>query len=625
MAGRRVTRAIGALTTLAVIALTFEFVGTGGGTGLTAGASTVSFICGGATGDHAGDVGGAPKSSADLVALLSSLNGGAPISLPINVTVDAPAKVAKSTTPFQANFGVSVAFDPALAGKVQQYLGRSTIDLRNTTINLLADGVNQPITGQVPDQTINVNAVSATSSFSAMITPTVSGRIHYRAVSASIGVAINGSVAGQANIGTLQLNCASTGDNSIGSTVVQVPGAPDVADIKFQGHWGINLFHLEDGQLIAPDDGNPVIPDSLKLTAPIPIDHGLAATSQGWLGMLLGYNGYTDNVNMNVCAPERPVPAEPGADESFTINYNDFNTNRLLNAHLLGFQLKIGDVTKDITTSKDVNPLRVLGIPGQVDANTPLSGDSIVTLSSPSLSYFVRPTALVVQRAIESVVGVGNVVVTDAPAPDPATGIPAGYVVTYTGALHETAGPDISISRFWTHLPNEDYAQILALANTSGSSGPPPLSLDQLNTRLITPGTPYFGDFNAWEVGVAKLISSGLPGAVISGLGGTDKLLTMVASLFPKGPSIMQDSAARATIPATTTGPLCTPFSVNVVTPAVPMNIVLFLTQMANGGAPKVLGKAVCTKRVRVRTRVRSHGRTRYVTRYVTRVVACRR
>jgi hypothetical protein len=619
---------LGALTTLAVIALTFEYVGTGGGTGSTAGASTVNFVCGGVTGDHAGDIGGAALDSAGLLGKLSLVTGGGPPQLPINVTATAPAQVNKSTTPFQVNFGVSVGVDPALGGLIQKFLNRSTIDIKNTSVTILADGVNQTIVGQIPDQTINVNAASSTSTFSAMITPTVSGRIHYRAVGAHVAIAINGSVLGQANIGTLQLVCASTGDNIVGSTVVQIPGAPQVADMHFQGHWGVNLFHLEDGHLIAPDDGNPIIPDSLALTSPIPIAHGLAATSQGWLGMLLGYQGYTDDVNMNVCAPARIVPEEPGSDESYTIDYNDFQYNRLLNAHLLGFQLKIGDTVKTISTSKDVNPLRVLGIPGQVDGSTPLSGDNIITLSSPSLSYFFRPAASVVQKTMESVVGAGNVTVTDAPAPDPATGIPAGYVITYTGALHEKAGPDISISRFFTHLPAEDAAAISALAQGAGqSSGPPPLTLDQLNTRLTTPGTPYFGDFSAWEQGVAALLSASLPNTIIDGLGGSAKLLDMIGNLFPKPPSSTQVSPAVATIPAHSTGPLCTPFSVNVVTPPVPMNVVLFLTQMANGGGggTQVLSRQVCTRRVRVRVRVRSHGRTRYVTRYVTRVVACRR
>ncbi len=434
-------------------------------------------------------------------------------------------------------------------------------------------------------------------------------------------MAINGSVAGTANIGTLTLSCSSTGDNSIGSTVVQVPGAPTVADIKYQGHWGLNLFHLEDGQLIAPDDGNPVIPDSLALTSPIPIDHGLAATSQGWLGMLLGYQGYSDNVNMNVCAPPRPVAAEPGDSEGYTINFNDFNVGRQLNAHVLGFQLTVGTtVTKAISTSKDWSNNRLLGLPGGTDPNTPLSGDNILTLSN--YSYFVRPAASVVQKTIEGVVGAGNVIVTDAAAP-PATapaGTPPGYVIKYTGALAEKDAPNITVSRWWSHLPNEEYGKILALAQSAGATtGPPPLTLDQLNAQLLTSG-----DFGRWEAGVAKLLSASIPGAVIGGLGGTDQLLKIIGSLFPKGPTIQLDSVARATIPATTTGPLCTPFSVSVVTPAVPLNVVAFLTQMANGGGgTQVLGKQVCTKRVRVRTRVRSHGRTRYVTRYVTRVVKC--
>jgi hypothetical protein len=633
MTRRRVTRVLGALTTLAVIALTFEFVGTGGGTGLTAGASTVSFSCAGVSGDRAGDVGGAPKSSADLVGLLNTLPGSTGISLPVNVTASAPLKVAKGSAPFKVGFTVSLGFDSSLAANVQKYLSRSTVDVRNASINVLAESVNQTVTGKIPDQTINVASPTPTATtFSATINPNTSGRIYYRAVSVSIAIAINGSVAGQANVGTLQLVCSSSpGQNIIGSTVVQVPGAPDVADIRYQGHWGVNLFHLEDGQLIAPDSGNPVIADSLQLTSPIPIDHGLAATSQGWLGMLLGYNGYSDDVKMSVCAPPEPVKEEAGDSEGYTINFNDFNVGRLLNAHILGFQLTIGGTTKVISTSKDYNALAHLPPPlsfGQTDPNTPLSGDNILTLSSPSLSYFVRPAASVVQKAIESVVGAGNVVVTDAAAPAATAppGTPAGYVIKYTGALTEKDGPDITISRFWSHLPNDEYGKLLALAQSAGpATGPPPLTLDQLNQRLTNPLDPYFLNFTAWEDGVAKLLSAALPGGIINALGGTDKLLTTIGSLFPKGPTIQQDSSARATIPATTTGILCTPFSVSVVTPAVPPNIVAFFTFLANGGGTQVLGKQVCTARVKVRTRIRSHGRTRYVTRYVTKPVACKK
>ncbi len=616
MRKQRLTRTLGVITTLAVVALTFEFVGTGGGGGLTAGASEVKYTCDGVAGDNAGDLG----SSKDLVGALKTFAKISALELPLEVVVDAPSEVEKGSAPFQARIGIGIKFDPSLTKTMKDTLGKTTLDLKNLSFDFTAENGGTTISGALPDQTVNIDAPPPLQYLTGTVTPSTAGLIAYVPGTARISVAINAEIAKQ-KIGTMTLECRVPGGDPVGYTAVRIPGAPRVAPITFDGHGGVDLFQVLGKGLITPDQGNPIIPDSLKLLGQ-PIGGGFAAASSGWVGILNAYSGGSYRIPMEICANSIPVPAIPGNSEIQSLTIQKWDTTANINAHPLGFTLKVGDQeTAVVRTSKIPNIF--YGFPGQPQYNgyTPLRGADFFTLLA---AKFVAPTPLEIQKAIEALpnVGVGNVKVTQAAATPTVKYQP--YLIEYVGALAEANMPDLTIGKWYTHADYDQKAKIFDAANDLAPkpgepTGPPAPTQADLDRFLRE------GNFNAWYAAVPVVLAAALTASITGGIN-VPALLKQIGSLFPEPPLASLVRNGKATIPPTETGILCTPFQVAVKTP--PNQLMMFYQALdeaiRSGKFAVVQGATLCKVKVATKVRVSSRGRTRLVTRYVTKSVPCK-
>lgn len=584
---KRTIRGIAAVTTVAMGSLALELVGPS----VIAGAAgtVISVQCNGIDGDVAGQVSGANKTSKELVGLLSTLSPGTTglPPLPVTVNVNAPEKVKKGSGDFDASFEFSIAFPDSLVKAVRDTLKKSSLNVTNATIGVDYSGpVSGSLEAKIASQTIDLTGPSPSTSVqvSGKIPTDKSGRVFFRPGTFNISAEINGEVAGLAKVGTLGLTCSAQG--LISSTAIQVPGAPNTPALieapPIVGGYtaGIPILSRPD---ITPDDNNPIQPETLKV---ISSDQG-AFVKNGWLVQPTPEAGGTIVTDMEVCAPERPIPEVPGTDEVQAMEWNDTYFAKPLNAHPLSMTLKFKDLeTKPISLSTLVG-----GIPG-----TEIFGN------------FAAPSAATVQKALEALptIGAGNIAVTKT-----ATG---GYEFAFKGALATADQPDITVGTWKSQAPYELYGKIQAAIQVLTAPKPPadpnqppdPSKTDKTVQELqadLVAGKITFEQFGTQ-------FGSALGNSIIKGIPVTEAL-DFVNAIFPQPPAITTKVVGEPTIPATTTGPLCSQFQVKTV--AVSKVFLFFLWLRSN---PQVL--ACTVKRVPYKARVHSNGRTRYVTRYRT-------
>src|SRR5690606_26442462 len=132
----------------------------GGPAAAPAGAATANFTCGGIDGDRAGSVAGAPKSSKELLALLATLGGSAELSLPVGVTVDAPASVDTGSGAYPVSFVYSIALPDSLVKSAKDLLKVSTLQVKDASF---AVDVSGAASGTIAGSTAAVDVSLATS------------------------------------------------------------------------------------------------------------------------------------------------------------------------------------------------------------------------------------------------------------------------------------------------------------------------------------------------------------------------------------------------------------------------------------------------------------------------------
>ncbi len=534
------TRAVSIGTTVALSGAAF-FVGTAS----TAGAATATFTCRGITGDVAGQVAGANKSSKELLDLLASLGGSAELSLPVQITTNVPSSIKTGPDPITAEFDYDITLPDSLLASARDLLGVSTIQVTNASYSIDVSGASTTtLTGTNPSITLNIASppVKVQQRITGEVDVSNSGLIQYRAGETRLSIVVNGTVAGAATVGTLTVSCTTSG--LLASTSVSPPGAPNITTtplIRNVTAGSEDQVVIDDGTLVVPDEGNPILWDSLRI-----VDEPSAGTARIDNGDLLytapGVNGSYD-VSYEVCAAAKDVEGQPGTDEVQTFTFADTTYYlRSFNAHPKSFTLVFdGQETAPIETSR----AEFLGIPVPVNLNDP-GAELIHNLGG----QFMIPSAAKVQAALAKLpnIGAGNVTVTGGPTRTGDLTVP--YTITFGGDLAEKDVAQITIGQWNTWLPQDALAVILGAAGGLGGGGdaPPPPTYDQSIQQ-------YF----AGTISIETMFDQFGARAQADLLGGINisDLLTTLTALFPKTPALATATAGEDAIEPGNTGPLC--------------------------------------------------------------------
>lgn len=569
-------------------------------------AASANLTCVGRVGDNAGGLGDSAKT---LGALASFTGGSAALSLGIGVNLSAPAKVTPGSGPFDVSVGLEINLPDSLIKAAVDTLKLEEIPVTDAKFSLEASGaINESISAGFASQTVNLRSapVQVKQSIAGKLTPTKAGRVDYKLGAASFSININKSV-GPISIGVLTVDCTS--NDVIGNTRVQVPGAPIVAAGITVPVWSYTVggVPLVGTDRIQPDNGNPIIPGSLRLESQAP-NGGYSAVGGNAAFFLAPPPSGDYNVNYEVCGQEKFTEPEAGVNSVQTLPLPTTVPQGGLNAHPIGIKLKVGsDTTEWISLSS------LAGLFGEVP--TPILPDSgQLDFFQKFFSVYRAPAPATIQLALEKLpsVGAGNVKVTKA-APTAAVPQPP-YMIEFVGQRGNQPQSLVEVADWNTWLPSSGLSSILAALNPPTTVPAPgqtttttakPMTLPELDAALAA-GTITLDKYIDGRV---KLLTSDIIGGFTS-----PAALEQITSLFPKKPEPKAITNGKVPVPSVSTGPLCTSFTVTYqVTPN-----------------PTVLGaSAIRCKRgytavkttvsVRTKTRVKVNGR--YVTRYVTKKV----
>lgn len=556
-----------------------------------AGAATATYTCTGIKGDVAGKVAGSNVSSFEILELLGSIGSSSSLSLPIEVTSNAPASVKTGSGPFDAKFDFKVQMPQTLVDTAKDLLGVTKFDVKNATFGIDYSGAaTGTLSSTTPALTVNLNTtpVIINQSVSGQIEPEESGLIQYRPGTAKLSIVVGASVAGAAEIGTLTVQCSASG--VLGSTSVKPPGSPNINPnpISQEIQAGETGTITLDDNYITPDEGNPVLFDTLKIV------EEPTAGSASLNGNVLSYTAPAENgtypLTIEVCGASRVVEGTDGANEIQTMGFADrhyLNHNvwddgtlypaRSLRTHPLFFTLEYdGQETRGIPTSFVRDPFGTL-IP--VNVNNPDVGLHAI------LGEFRIPSAATIQAALEGLPNVepGDIKVSLGPAL--VNDLSQPYVFEFDGNLGRADVPQITVGEWNTWAPNSALSQILDAASGlgggeggdggDGGDDPAPPTYDQALQMVLNGEISPDRMLELWGERIQYDLLAGLD---------IPALLDAVTALFPKTPEVATLSAGEVPIPDSDTGLLCSQGVVQfVVTGGVD---VLGETETAPGATP---------------------------------------
>lgn len=519
------------------------------------GAAKASLTCQGITGDNASSLG----DSRATLGVISSTG----ITLDVDITPTIPAKVRPDAGAFDASFGINVNLPATVVSAAKTTLGLSSLEVKDIRLAINATGAaTQAITTTIASRTVDLNAasVSINETVSGKVTPTSAGNIVFRPGATRMSIAINKSV-GPATINTLTIECTS--NSALGITSVSVPGSPNIGG-NFEGQiWGgaysgsVGGVKLLDTPIITPDDGNPIISDSLAVTgSPNP---GGAAAAAGGAVFFLAPAGATGvhNVPMRVCGASRMTRFIPGVNEVQRFTWGeDHRIKKDLNAKPYAVTLT--------WEGKETDPIPLSQTPQLFAAprTTPVDQNQW-DFADRFLSDFVAPSAGQVQTALEKIMGAGNVKVTGGANNGP-------YQIEFAGALAKGDRTQVEVGKWLTWLPSDLLTTALETLNPPAQPGQttttttPPLTNEQLDAALAA-GTITI---EKWFEG--KLTN--LRSDIIAGFTSPESIQA-ITNLLPKKPAMATVTEGVTEEPSVPTGPLCTSFDVSFLVAPAPVAV----------------------------------------------------
>lgn len=530
------TKVTAGLATVALTSLLLVFPGA-----VVASAGNATLTCAGITGDAASTFGDS-KTTLDQLAAISGGGSGLTLDVASNATV--PAVVAGGSPEFDASFIFDVNLPESVVGPAKSLLGLSSLTITDATYRVEATGAaTATLVGTNPSLTVDLNAnpVKVTQTIAGKVTPARGGTIFYRPGEIRFTIGINKAISGiQINAITVVCNSSSV----LATTTVQVPGAPRVNPPSFTFDvfaGGVSGLKLTDMGYFTPDDNNPVLNDSLKIVgAP---EYGTAAVGGGGLFFVAPIRAGVYTANLEICAPERPVPGTPGVTEVQHFEWGEIYGNKPLNAHPIAMTLTFaGQETAPIQLSWNDT---IFGRqPTAIDPAADPGNFQRLT------SYYLAPSAATIDAALEKLpaIGAGGVTVTG--------GGRAGYDITFSGPLARKDVGAIAVGQWITHLPADGLAGIvgqLGGAAGGGGGGAPVPTMDELAAQLLSGQI----DLGQYLEGVGKRLQADL----IAGID-TNAALDAIGELFPKAPEVSVTTPGEDFVADSTTGPLCSPFAV---------------------------------------------------------------
>ena len=517
-------------------------------------AAKISLTCQGITGDKASTLG---DSRATLGAI--STTG---VAIDVDIVATIPAKVRPDGGPFNASFTIDLALPADVTKAAVTTLGLTSLQVRNTTFTVNATGAaSSQITKTIPSTTVNLldPAFRVRETISGKVTPNNAGNIVFRPGTTRMSIEINKSV-GPATINTITIECNS--NSPVGITSVSVPGAPNIGG-NFEGNiWGAGYaggvagIKLGDTGLITPDDGNPIVPESLAVTGQAATG-GAAASAAGavWFLAPSGQPGHYV-VPMKVCGASRLTKFVAGVNETQKLSWGEIyrasDNHEGLNSHPYGITLKWnGKETAPISLSMSPQ-LFAPAKPTPFDETQWDFGDRF-------LSWFQAPSAGTIQAALETITGgPGSVRVGGG-------GNSAPYDIEFIGPNAKKDLPQIEVGKWMTWLPSDSLSKIIDGLNGVGPTTTtiPGQTTTTTTTTTTIPGTPPRNQADRDRelfAGTLKFddwLKETLLGAV------TPELIQGLTSLFPKIPVVNTPKEGSLEEPSVPTGLLCTSFEAN--------------------------------------------------------------
>lgn len=539
------TRRIAAGVTAALVATTFAF----GPGSPTVGAATTTFTCSGVTGDVAGQVSGANKSSKELLDLLASLGGSAELSLPVDVTVTAPSSVATGSGPYDVSFVYNITLPESLVKSARDLLKVTSLKVENASFAVDVSGAaSTSVVGTIPsiDVSLATSPVTVSQTIAGSVTPTTSGLAYYRPGATQLSVVVNGSAGGVATIGTITVTCAASG--LLGSTAVRPPGSPIVTPNPLTVNVAAGAsttVNLDDGSLVTPDEGNPIMWDSLRL-AGNPTG-GTASLSGRTVNFTAPAENGSYDLTFEVCGAPRSVPGSPGTDETQTLAFADARYSRdFPNAHPLAFTLKF----EDQETAPIITSFFDLDILGNVTTFPYVPGDEASRNLHILGGRFAPPSAATVRAALEALPNIAPGDIEVSGGPTSLNDLTVPYSITFTGDLAKADVAQVTVGTWDTWLPNEGLQAVLEAASGLGGDGggEVPPTVDESFAALVNQ-TISVEQF--WTQVWARVQHDIIQGIDVQGI------LDAVLQLFPKVPVTSTAVTGEPVIPESSTGPLC--------------------------------------------------------------------
>ncbi len=642
---KRVSRVTAGVVALATVALGMELIGEGASAAQNP--TTASYTCTGRTDDKAQ---AKFDTSAGVLKTLGQISGtgSSTLTLDVTVTVDAPTKVRKSAGPFDAAFNVSVKLPDALIDAAKK-ISLTNVTVLNSRFAVDYNGAaNGSFESTVPSRDVSfaTTPVVINQSFAGKITPERDGKIIYRAGPSNLQIALNKTVAG-IEIGTISVNCVAA--ETVGTTQVAPPGTPN----SLNG--GLYTVVAPSNQVsefdvlskVTPDEGNPILTDSLKVTKGADRGIGILRSGKLYYVPATSPTDYSTPVELQICGKSVPIAAEPQINEKQTLSLPKYLPGQTLNAHPISLKLSVnGQVSPALQLSYFTD---LFGQAQPTPQAEPGGNQDFAWWYGRFNGRYVAPSAATLQATIEATpgVGFGNVKVTELPytTAEIAGGAnpnidPNRYVIEFVGALGGRVLPAVSIANWNTWVNQNVLGALTAVLNAPPSTGPttttlaPPDTTDVLNAKLIA----GLITFDEWGVQVGRRLSFDLANSIP---GVVNNVLPEIQKWFPGAPGSAVKSAegAQPFKAATETGPLCTDLTVTYKTAG---TAVAGITQTKACSTTKVVRtkvkvkgrtryvttrvrvpEACCPKVVTKRVKTRVNGRTRYVSQKVTTQVAC--
>jgi len=416
----------------------------------------------------------ADDASKPLVAVLAS---SGQISLPIDVTVDAPTTLQPEQADVPIKFGFSVTLDSATTAAIPSSI--SSVNVSNLKFALAVSGptetkslVSPPLPAQDLPVTAGQPATIAYGPFDGAFTGIGKGGIiKVTVVETAFTIKVN--VGG---VQTVNVKCSVPG-TAFRSTV-KIPGSPEIQqpiEVRAQPSERVSVDVL--GQFTKPTTDEKGIlrevdPSTFKVT------DGPGAIVGGKLEVTAGGPGSTTSVTCEVCAGSLP-----GKNEVQIIDVD--STTEVLKKGV-GFTLKFGDAESPVISmlppAIPFPKLKPLTVPPQDPSPWELEANRFI------FTPHEMPSAAEVQTALELTPGIGpgNVVVTRDKDNDPKG--KDRYRIEFVGALAErelSESQKIKGGTWYSVLPQELKTKALALAGSlGGDDGGPTLTPEQINAQI---------------------------------------------------------------------------------------------------------------------------------------------